>query len=477
MFNRVPGCICIQVAVCIAAAFPYAASAGPALTQREAIERALREHPALAAQRESIAAFEAAGEQAGLRLNPELIFEIEKFRFSDGPDRETVSTDTGGASTGRSLESIDNGALRESEITLAVSQTIELGRKRAKRFALADHATQVALWDYEVSRAEVIASTRQAFIAVLAGQERVALRQRLTEVADRASQTVRERVEGGKVSPLQGNRADIERAQTRIALTSAERALAAARFKLAAQWGATTPDFDAVTGDFAAMPQLPNWGNLNTALNSNPSLARWTAEIERRESAVNLARARGVPDLTLTAGWRNTGLPDSSATNFDGTGAVNGFSRSAFADSRDNSFVLGVSIPLPLFNRNQGSIREAEHRVRQAEYEKHAYASTATGNLAGLYEQLAGLAAEIDTLGNEIVPAAIDTYEGTQDGFELGKFPYINVLDAQRTLFEVRNQHMEALASYHAGVAELERLLGSALTDFNDTRPEEALPQ
>jgi len=451
-------------------------AADTVLSQRAAVERALRDHPQLAAQRAAIQAVDAARVQAGLRPNPELSLQIEELRFSDGPDRDTVTFDAGGEVANRSLERVDNSGLAESEITLAISQRIELGRKRAKRIDLADEASQVALWDYEIARADVIARTRRAFVAVLAGQERVDLRSRLADIARIAAQTVRERVEGGKVSPLEGHRADIAYAQARIALTAAERDLHGAKTRLASQWGAAPTAVGRVAGHLAEVPALPDSDALQSALQNNPELGRWTSEIARLEAAAHVERAQRIPDLTVTAGWRNNGLPDASGSTFDGTGALDGFSRSDFDDDRENSLVVGLSIPLPLFDRNQGRIREAEHRVREAAHRRRALATDVTGQITDLRARLAGIRQEIQTLQEDILPAAADAHAATQTGFDLGKFSYLNVLDAQRTLFEVRNQHVEALAAYHAGVVELERMLGSGLAEFENVDPPTETP-
>lgn len=462
-----------EVALAVFLCCVQASVAESSLSEREAVERAMRNHPRLAAMREAIAAFEANEVQARQRPNPELSLEVEEVRFSDGPDVRSVATDAGGSVIERSIESTDNGGFRGSEITVSVSQRIELGRKRAKRIALADRATQVALWDYEVARTDIIAATREAFVEVLVGQERVALRRQLADVARAASSIVRNRVEGGKVSPLHGDRADIAYAQARIALTVAERELAASRASLAAQWGTAGPDFDSVRGSLAAVPSLPSLAELDEAYEKNPDLARWTAEVSRRDHAVRVERALGVPDLTVSAGWRNAGLADSSAARFDAGGALSGRNRSDFEDGRENSLVVGLSIPLPLFDRNQGRILEAEHRARQASHQRRAFRARLTGELVGLHERLLGRSEEIRTLEKEIVPRAQDTYEATKEGFEQGKFQYLSVLDAQRTLFEVRNQYIEALAAYHLGVVELERSLGSAIEEFASGTSEE----
>lgn len=457
---RFPMILSILCLVCF-----HPSVAETSISERKAVEKALLSHPGLIASRESVNASRAAKSQAGTRPNPELSFEVEDFRFSDGSDVETVTT-SGGGGTGRSVENVDNNGLDGAEITLSVAQQIELGGKRAKRIALADQTIRVALWDYEIARADVIANTRRAFINVLAGQDRVSLRSQLVDIAEIAGKTVHDRINSGKIGPLQGNRADIILAQARISLAAAERDLEASRIILAAQWGDTTTDFDRVEGELSSIVSIPDRSRLEHALKENPELARWGAEILRRKEAVRLERSLGKPDITVSAGWRNTGMADSSATLFDGGGTNVGFERSRFEDSRENSFLAGVSIPLQFFNRNRGGIREAEHRVSEASYRHKAHQADLSGRTIALYENLRGIFSEVRTLEDDIVPTATDAYSATQKGFDLGKFTYLNVLDAQRTLFEVRNQHMEALAEFSLGVVGLERLLGSDLASF-----------
>ncbi|MFP6584144.1 MAG: TolC family protein [Candidatus Hydrogenedentota bacterium] len=459
-------CLSIRVfAFCLI--FSQVSVAQSSISEREAVERALRQHPALIALRASVNASEAAVLQAGLRPNPELSFEMEELRFSDGPDSDTVTTDGGGLVTGRSVSGVDNDGFDGSEITVSVSQRFELGQKRSKRIALANQATRVALWDYEIARADIIADTRHAFIEVLAGQERMALQQELIEMAGAASKTVHERIDSGKISPLEGNRADILLAQARISLAKAERELNAARATLAAQWGGASTDAGRAIGDLSKVVSLPDRSSLEKSLLETPELARWSAEVIRREEAVHLERALGKPDVTVSAGWRSTGLADSSSTSFDGNGILSGRDRSSFEDNRENSFVLGFSIPLQIFNRNQGSVREAEHRVSEASYRRRAKQANLLGRVTSQHEKMNGILSEVRTLETDVVPIAFKAYEATKTGFELGKFPYLSVLDAQRTLFIVRNQHMEAMAEYQLGVVDLERLLGSHLDDFS----------
>ena len=119
-----------------------------------------------------------------------------------------------------------------------------------------------------------------------------------------------------------------------------------------------------------------------------------------------------------------------------------------------------VSIPLPLFDRNQGNLYEALVRADQAE---DIYAATyirLVSDLETASNQLESSRTGAATLQAKIVPSAQEAYRAATLGFEAGKFGFIDVLDAQRTLFLARIRYIATLAeSYQAAIA-LDRILG-----------------
>ncbi len=454
--------MCVALLLAIASPARGETPVGGGLTLDEALRLTLERNPRIAAMREAHLAATGRRLDAGAWPNPELSFEAETVRFADGPDSSTTLRAPDGTLLERSSAGVSNSGFGESDLTLGVSQAIELGGKRARRIALAGQAIQVALWDYEVERANTIARTRQAFIDVLAAQEDLALRQRLARLAGEATNAVRIRVDAGKDSPILRDRAEIEHAQARIELATAERTLAAARYALAAQWDDREALFDSVQGDLYQADPLPARDSFQSALERSPDIARWTAEVVRREAAVALERSNRAPDLTLSLGWRGATLPESDERTFDAGGALVSVSQTRPDDRWDHSLVFGVSVPLPLFRRNRGSIAEAEHLAAQATHERRAERANAWARISAVHSGLDATRAEIVELRESVVPAAERVYAAAQLGFEGGKFTYLEVLISQRTLFGVQSQHLAACAAYQRGAAELDRLLGAS---------------
>jgi cobalt-zinc-cadmium efflux system outer membrane protein len=336
-----------------------------------------------------------------------------------------------------------------TETTLQLSQLIELGGKRAKRLRLAGFERALVTWDYEVQRLEVLTEAKKAFVDVLATAERLAFSADLLRVAEQMQRTVSERVHAGKVSPIEVTRTRVAVSTARLHTQQARHSHEAAKKRLAALWGSTTPLFAGVSGALDTTVPLPSLDALVARVQSNPDMARWVSEIDARRAHVEVARSRTIPDLTVSGGVRYLN------------------------DTKEGTFVLGFSLPLPLFDRNQGGILEARARLTKAELERRAAEVRVSTALADAYQSLINAATEVTTLQNEVLPAAEEAFHATQEGYRLGKFGFLDVLDIQRTLFETRGRSVEALATYHKAVADLERFSGAELY----TMPEEATPQ
>ena len=474
---------------------------GDALTLRDAVLRALERNPRLAAFAWDIRAADARILQAGLRPNPELSLEIEDIRWTPGPRELSQTRALGGAAAFDTVTipwaggplSIPYGYISpsanwerergqgahsgfaESEFTLSLAQVIELGGKRAKRVALAKHNKDVVQWDYEAARANVLAEVARAFTDVLVAQERVALQDELVRLAEDVDRSIRIRVNAGKVSPLESSRAEVALTTSRIARDNAARELTVARTRLAATWGDTSARFGIVAGQLDEVHPIPSVETLENTVRNNPDLARWTVELSAREAQVKLERARRIPSPTLELGFKTTGLKDRTVNQFGlSSSGEFGVSRSdaRFDRGRDNSLVLGMSIALPLFDRNQGNIAEAEHMASKTAEERREAEVAVHYALVNACETAAGAFDELASLRKTLLPTATDTFEKTKRGYEQGKFGYLDVLDAQRTLVDARITHLDALGRYHAASVDIERLTGKALSKWAPTTEE-----
>lgn len=376
------------------------------LTLTAALELASTASPELAAARRELAAVEALIGQAGVLPNPVLSATREEIG-SDAPMTELV-----------------------------LSQEIELGGKRGARIATAKRTRDVAAADFESRRAHLRAEVTASFFDVLVAQERLELTREAAALAARGTSAAARQVKAGKVSPVEETRAQVAEASVQVELSQAEAELDVARRQLAAHWGNPEPRFSRVGNQASALPPVPALTDLYAHLGDSALMARARLEMERRRAALNLERSRRYPNVTVSVGAQRS-------DDFDGTQSL-----------------VGISVPLPLFDRNQGNVGEAQQRLYQAQDELLATEIRLKRELAQAHGRLRAARRQVETLSTHVLPGAQRAYEAATRGFELGKFSFLDVLDAQRTLLQTRTQYLGALSQANQASAELQRIVG-----------------
>jgi cobalt-zinc-cadmium efflux system outer membrane protein len=390
--------------------------AGP-LTIEQAVAYALQHNQELMAAALQIRAGSEATRQAGKLPNPELGVETENFGGRD-----------------------DRTGFDGAETTISVNQLVELGGKRQKRQQLAALAEEEAVWEYRQKRLELVAAANLAFIEILVSQQRVVLATEQLNLSEQLLQTVTARVEAGKVSPIEATKARVALTNSRIFLEKCERELAVNRRNLTSLWGNGAPLFTAADGVLRVSDRgLPAPDALNSGLLSHPDLGLFAARIKQRDAQLALARAGRVPDITVSGGVRN------------------------YQETNDHAFVAALSMPLQIFDRNDGNIGEAGHRLTGARKEMEAARIRLEAELNQSYQRLVSATAEADVLEKEVLPAAQTAFAAVQEGYRQGKFNYLDVLDAQKTLFEVTMSHLDSLHACQTAFVEVKRLAGPDL--------------
>lgn len=452
---------------------------GP-LSLADTLTLALKQHPDLRVYSWDIRAAEAREIQAGLRPNPELSVDIEDIRLGGSEDTSVSSQTLGfsavdGLSLGvsRSDESSKSAVFGDTEVTLALSQLVELGSKRAKRMMAASRERDVVAWDYEVARADVLAISAQAFYAVVSAQEQVRLSETLADLAVRSHETIRSLVQAGKASPIEESRSQVELTQLSIERDTALRELNAARIELAGMWGSNEPVFESAVGSFPETFAPMSAEDLESAIERSPYMSRWVAELERRDAVVALERANGKPDLTVIFGLRSSGSGGANSRDWDlSSGDGLSVTRGSMDSERDTRVVLGFSVPLPLFNRNQGSIAEAEYLAHKASDERRATQTAISNALAAALERASAFHTGYLSMKETVVPTAKEAFDAVQEGYRAGKFGLLDVLVAQRSLFDAQRQMTQLQASFQKTVVDIERFTGVL---SNSVRPVELI--
>ncbi|NOZ14169.1 MAG: TolC family protein [Acidobacteria bacterium] len=391
----------------------------PVLTLTQALQIVLSKNRELAAARNDIQALKGARLQAGLLPDPELSVEMENVGGT-------------GPYTGTAL----------AETTIAFEQLIELGGKRKKRFRIADAELKLARYRYQSVERKVIADATAGFFDVLAAQKRFAIAEELFRISTSFHNTVKERVNAGKVSPVEETRASVVLSTAQIRLEKARRKLSVSRNRLAAIMGGNRLQFGSVAGELGRTLSVPDRNWLLQGLNGSPGMVKWETLLEQSRSKFLLAKAGQVPDLALSAGFRK------------------------FRETDDTAYVVGVTLRLPVWNRNRGRIMEARSRVVQAEDRMVFSTVNLRFKFQLLYEQLLTAVKEVTAVQTSMLPAARSAFEAVRMGYREGKFSFIEVLDAQRTYFNVEMEYVDALARYHRLKAGVEAMTGRKLGEW-----------
>lgn len=387
------------------------------LTLETAITLSINNNPLLSASRYRVNSRRAVVSQAKLLPNPELSFDAENF---------------GGEGQ------LQGGGL--GEYTIGLSQLVELGGKRAKRTQVAKAELELVVSSGDIQRQDVLRSTSNRFYRILADQQRLSVSENLFEIAQQFYTSVRERRVAGKVSALEERRANLQLTSTRIQRAAALQSLASSWIELRSLWGTYRDSSTVAVGELDDVMSAPPIEMMIQRLEQHPDIVNARNNVALQRSISVLEKAQAVPDPTISIGGRRI-------RELGATGAT-----------------ASVSIPLSLFNRNQGSIESASHEISVAEAILEATQTELYAHLHYLYSEVESAREEVLTLGDQALVDAVENMNATVAGYKDGKFDLLTVLDAQRVLLNISNQHIDALERYHQSRIELESLISTTFS-------------
>jgi cobalt-zinc-cadmium efflux system outer membrane protein len=190
---------------------------------------------------------------------------------------------------------------------------------------------------------------------------------------------------------------------------------------------------------FDTLSTPPKKEDILQDLEKIPSIKNLNNETNFRKAQLQLEESLAIPDLMVSLGLRYLN------------------------ELKTNSFVAGISIPLPIFNRNQGNIQAAEVRLEQMAAIKNTQRLNVIAQLNTIYNNLMSAYNNSQQLKNSIIPEAAEAYEIIRQGYLQGRFAFIDLLDAQRTLIEAQTQYLLELSDYYNSLIEIEKITGKNL--------------
>lgn len=403
------------MAVCLAALFfcplPGMAQERPPLSLHEAIETALENSPSFAAAVNRGESMKAVAEKAGALPNPAMSIEAENF---------------GGGGPRKSFDG--------AELTYGVSQLVELPGKRSGRIGVALAGQEKALHEREAARLDLIRNVVTTYAELAAVEEELQIFHEERSLANSVYESVAAKVDAGKEPPIQKNKAAIALSSSDIALERARRGAKTARKMLVNLMGGNDQDFVIAPGTLPAMKPPRDLNAYMGMMASSPENRIYDANINAARSGLSHEQANMAPDPTVNVGVRD------------------------YREDGEQAFIAGISIPFPVFDMNRAGVRRAGHDYNAAMLDKAQGQLSAESELLKSYEALSNAYQEHKTLKDTVLPGAREAFDVAREGYSAGKFDYLEVLDAQRTLFEARKQSVQTMLDYYKGLAIVDRL-------------------
>jgi cobalt-zinc-cadmium efflux system outer membrane protein len=330
---------------------------------------------------------------------------------------------------------------RANEWSVGIAQPIEIGGQQARRREVASASLEALRAEIEDARRQARADAALRFHAVLAAQRRVEVEKRSVELFDGTAQAVAKRRAAGEDTRLDANVALIEAERARNLLAVSHEQLLDARGELATALRLPPDALPKVAGEFG----LPAAGELHYGLDqllaSAQSLPRQRALAAHEDAArarVGVERASRYPDVTvgLNAGREGAG------------------------DGRERVTTLSISVPLPLFKRNDAAIGQALTEATQTEIERASTTRDTQAQVLRLWSRLESQRERVLRLQRSMVAASTDNQQLAEKSRQAGQIGLLDQLIVNRQALDAERDLNDALAEFHATRIELESAAG-----------------
>jgi cobalt-zinc-cadmium efflux system outer membrane protein len=369
---------------------------GP-LSLNQAVRYAIEHNPSLHSKQAMLRALQSETIQAGLPPNPKLKLEIENFAGS-------------GTASG----------LSGSELTTEISQELELLGKRSKRAKIASLKADLVIYEIAAFKLELVNEVETAFITLLESQSLKKVSEKNLLLAEKSLEVFRTLLDSGKISTLSVNRAKLAVSEARELLYEADSAETKAASNLRSKLGGVIREVRAKGNLSTHSFNSASAGNIT--LSNHPLMLIEKIRIKIAETTHDLERAQRMSNMELSAGVRHS------------------------RETNENSAVAGLSIPLPLFNRNQGKIRAASERINQAKEDARITEYYLKNRLEKLKAELLSARNRCEEYNKNTISTAQLAVEDIDEAYSSGKASLLEVLDAKEVLFRIEKGRIRANA-------------------------------
>lgn len=352
-------------------------------------------HPRLSQASFAVEAARGRALQAGLYPNPTVSFNFDELGDRTGP--QGVNT------------------------LPLVSQEIVTGGKLRLSQAAAGKEVDQSMLLLTQERFDLLARIRLGYFDVIAIQKRIEILKRLVTIADASVEQGNRQLKGAEAAKLDVIQFEVERERLLAELTTAEKELPALYRKLAATVGDPNLPLPRVTGSLDnPLPEYELEPMIRFVLDNHPERQSAVIGISRAQLLLERERVEPYPNVTIGAGYVRQN------------------------QNRSNDWTVNFSLPLPLWNRNQGKIASALATVSSSQVEVERVENELVERTSSAYREFTAAKQRVDRYRTGIIPRAEETFKIVDRGYRNGIFDYLKVLDSQRTLSQALLEQVRA---------------------------------
>lgn len=331
---------------------------------------------------------------------------------------------------------LDSRCRDNSNFTVGVSQLFETAGKRQARIQYSQALEDIQDWTQVVVKNQLIAEAHHKLIDTFFLQESLNLATKAKDLSSQLDTCQARLYSCGKITHIAKRKAEMQCSLKEIARLKALQLWETAKKSLALLWGSTEVDFESVEYPLETLPPLPCWDLLLQLLKKNPEILRKEAEIYSTFELSRLERKRAVPNFVLSGAY------------------------SDYFEGNDQCFGVGISFPIPLFNRNQHAITRANLSRTVLEYQLQDLRNQLEVKLRAFFDQAGASWKEAIALRDTVIIPLEECMREVEEGFQKGKFSQEDWMDAQKDYLETKHQYLEVLKTYHHHYIDVLNLIG-----------------
>ena len=338
---------------------------------------------------------------------------------------------------------IYNNNINPVETVFRTDVIVEGGGKRQQRIEVAEQARSIAELQLLNTMRTIVLDVQSAFVDVVLARENVALAQESLKAFNALVQVNAVRVRAGDLSQIELTRSRLAALQFQNDVRQQESKLVVARNRLKTLIGRTGPEPVDFVGDFRRGADGFDLGVLrDRALRLRPDVQAVRRDQARSTADIRLQIAQGKIDYTISGEFHRQRAPS-------GTG---------------NQYGVYLSVPIPIFNRNQGEIERARQEEHQLEAKIRAVEADVSAEVEAAYETYASSRDVVNTIEAAMLAQARDVRTTTAYSYRRGEASFVEFLDATRAFNDTMHSYNEARAEYARSLYTLDSATGASVS-------------